>query len=252
MSVWRLVALIGAVVVVAACGDNTTSSSPATTVDPRSPTQVAADKATADAAVLKLADLPSGWTAQPNSDDSSSSAEQRSAEAEFADCAGVDPSVIGAGRSSPTRAKSDQFSDSGNHQVESSATVVATREGAKDQLTSVRKPTVPACLAKFVNRAIRSSIENPKPGQPPPTNVTFGDAKVENLDLPGLHATSVGYRATVPVHAGDRELDVNLDIVLALNGRTGISMTFTSFGGPFAADAEIGLTNAVIDRTPPA
>ncbi len=199
--------------------------------------------------MLKLADLPPGWTAQPSSGDSSRSAEQRSAEAEFADCAGVDPAFIGAGRESATRAKSE-FSGDAERQVESSVTVVATREAAKKQLDSVRKGTVPACLAKFVDRAIRSSIETPKAGVTPPTGVTFDDAKVTLLNLPGLHATSVGYRTTVPVRVGDRAVDVNLDIVLALSGRTGISMTFTSFGSRFAEDAEISLTNAVIDRAP--
>ncbi|HEX8769919.1 MAG TPA: hypothetical protein VF711_04035, partial [Acidimicrobiales bacterium] len=193
-----------ALVLVAACGDTSTSSSPSTTVDPRSSVQVNTDKAAAQAAVLKLTDLPEGWTAQPNSDESASSPEQRSAEAEFADCAGVDPSLIGAGRSSPTRAKSDQFSDQADHQVESSVTVVVTPEAASDQLNSVRKSTVPGCLAKFVDRAIKSSIAKPPAGQTAPTEVTFGDTKVEALDLPGLHATSVGYRATVPVRMGDR------------------------------------------------
>lgn len=247
MSAWCLVGV--AAVLVAGCGDKSSSSSTSTTVDPRSPTQVAADKAAAAGAVLTLADLPPGWTAKPKAGDSPRSTEQRSAEAEFADCAGVDPAFIGAGRASTTRAKSE-FSGDAERQVASSVTVVATREAAKEQLNSVRKQTVPACLAKFVDRAIRSSIENPKPGVAPPTGATFGDAKVTVLNLPGLHATSAGYRTTVPVRLGDRAFDVNLDTVLALRGRTGISMTFTSFGSPFSGDAEIGLTNAVIDRAP--
>lgn len=200
--------------------------------------------------MLKISDLPLGWTAQPNADQATVSAEQRSAEAQFADCAGVDPSVIGAGRDSPTRAKSDEFSDAQDHQVESSVTVVATSDAAKEQLNSIRRRTVPGCLAKFVDRAIRSSIEKPKAGETPPTGVTFGEAKVRTLDLAGLHAPSVAYRATVPVRAADRAIDVNLDIVLALRGRSGISMTFTSFGAPFATDVEVALTNAVIDRAP--
>lgn len=236
--------------VLSACGDKSTSSSSSTTLDPRSPTQITTDKAAADMAVLRLGDLPPGWTSQSNTDDSSSSAEQRSAEAQFADCAGVDPSIIGAGARSATRAKSDEFSDSEDHQVESSVTVVATRELAKKQLNSIRSAEVPGCLATFVNRAIQSAVRNPKPGQTPPTGVRFGEARVVPLDLPGLHAATVGYRTTVPVRVGDRSADVNLDIVLALTGRTGISMTFTSFGTPFANDAEIALTNKVIDRAP--
>jgi hypothetical protein len=244
------IVLVGVVLVLAACGDKSPSSSPATTADPRDPVQVAADKAAAQAAVLKISDLPIGWTAQPNADEATVSVEQRSAEAQFADCAEVDPTVIGAGRDSPTRAKSDEFSDAQDHQVESSVTVVATTDAAKEQLNSIRKSTVPGCLAKFVDRAIRSSIENPKSGETPPTGVTFGEAKVKTLDLTGVHAPSVAYRATVPVHAGGQAIDVNLDIVLALRGRTGISMTFTSFGTPFATDVEVALTNSVITRAP--
>jgi hypothetical protein len=201
---------------------------------------------------LKLDDLPPGWTSQPSSEASSRSAEQRSAEAQFAECASVDPSVIGGGETSPTRAKSDEFSDSADHQVDNSATVVATRELGRQQLDSIRKPAVPGCLASFVNRAIQSAVKNPKAGQAPPTDVTFGDARVASLDLPGLHAPSVGYRAVVPVRVGDRSVDVNLDVILALTGRTGISMTFTSFGAPLGNDTEVELTNKVIDRAPAA
>ncbi len=249
---WRLAAAASALLLLAACGDDTSASSSPTTIDPRSATQLTADKAGAETAVLKLGDLPPGWTAQPSSPDSERSAQQRSAEAEFAECADVDPSVIGAGISSATRAKSEDFSDDGDHQVEGSVTVIATREAAKAQLNSIRKPEVPKCLASFVNRAIKSSIENPRPGQSAPTGVEFGDAKVETLNLPGLHATSVGYRTIVPVRAEGRSVDVNLDIVLALTGRTGISMTFTSFGSPFDSAIEVELTNKVIDRAPPA
>src|SRR5436305_10364969 len=101
----------------AACGDTSTGSSSPTTIDSRDATQLAADKTAAVTTVLKLDDLPSGWMAQPNPDESSRSAEQRSAEAQFADCANVDPSVIGGGETSPTRARSDEFSDSTDHQV---------------------------------------------------------------------------------------------------------------------------------------
>lgn len=212
---------------------------------------MAADKAGAETAILKLSDLPPGWTAQPSSPDSERSAEQRSAEAEFAECADVDPSVIGAGSSSVTRAKSEEFSDDGDHQVEGSVTVIATREAAKAQLSSIRKKEIPGCLANFVNRAIKSAIKNPKAGESAPTGVEFGDAKVETLNLPGLHATSVGYRTIVPVRAEGRSVEVNLDIVLALSKRSGISMTFTSFGPPFDSAVEVELTNKVIDRAPP-
>jgi hypothetical protein len=247
----RRTAVAGAVLLLGACGGTSTSSS-STTIDPRNPTQVATDRAAAASTVLKVDDFPAGWTAQANADSTARSAEQRSAEAQFAECADVDPSVIGGGDTSPTRAKSDEFSDGSDHQVDNSATVVATIELGRQQLDSIRKPAVPGCLATFVNRAIQSALKNPNPGQAPASDVTFGEAKVVTLDLSGLHAPSVGYRATVPVRIGDRSADVTLDLVLALTGRTGISMTFTSFGAPLDNALEVGLTNKVIDRAAPA
>jgi hypothetical protein len=249
---WRAAAAAGAVLLLGACGDKSGDSSSPTTADARSASEVTADKAGAEAAVLKISDLPLGWTAAPNPAESERTAEQRSAEAEFAECAGVDPSVIGAGSNAATRAKSDEFSDSSDHDVESSVTVIATREAAKEQLNSIRKPAVRECLASFVNRAIQSSIKNPKAGETPPTNATFGKARVQTVDLPGMHAASVAYRTTIPVTVGGHSIDVNLDIILALTGRTGITMTFTSFGAPFVPETEVELTNKVIDRAPPA
>ena len=125
-------------------------------------------------------------------------------------------------------------------------TVVASRERAAQQLAAFTQPEAPACIATFVNTAIKSTASGPGV----PAGVTFGNAEVEQLDLPGLNTDGVAYRATMPVTAEGQTIDFFLDIVLALKGRTGISMTFVGFQTPFTTDFETSLINTIIDRAP--
>lgn len=200
--------------------------------------------------MLKAADFPAGWTGKPNPE-TSKSADQKDAEQRFAQCAGVDPSVVGAGETEAAHARSDEFTDADNHQVENSVTVVATVAQAQSELSAFKAPAVPACLTSLVNRVIQSTLNSPRNGQPPATGVTFGDPNVEQLSMPGIEGDSIAYRATLPVNVGGSgSVQANFDLFLALKGRAETSMTFTSFGAPLPPGTQVELTNKVVDRSP--
>jgi hypothetical protein len=265
-SVRFVVGVVAVGVLAAGCGgdseDETSSTttpatsevttSPATTApptsDPRSPEQLAADRAEAEKAVLKLADLPPGWTGEPDTDDTRP--ETEAARERFATCLGVDPSFIGGGARAGAKAESDDFEDDDNHEVQNTVTMVFSRERAFAQLETFRKPEARGCVETFVNTAIQQSVQNPGPGQTAPPGVSFGQTRVEVLSVGGLNTDSVAYRARVPVTVRNQTLDALFDIVLALKGRAGITMIFISIGQPFPADLETSLTNTVIDRAP--
>ncbi len=261
-SIRFLVGVVALAVLAAGCGgDSEDESSPTTvpatgpattsapTADPRSPGQLAADRARAEQAVLTLADFPPGWKAEPDEADDTTP-EVEAARERFATCLGVDPSFIGGGARAGAKADSDDFEDDDNNQVQSSVTMVFSAARARDQLATFRKPQAGGCVEAFVNTALQQSLANPRPGRTAPAGVSFGQARVEPLTVPGLNTDSVGYRARVPVTAEGQTLDALFDIVLALKGRAGITMTFISIGEPFPSALETSLTNKVIDRAP--
>ncbi|HWC12786.1 MAG TPA: hypothetical protein VG455_16375 [Acidimicrobiales bacterium] len=262
-SVRFLVAVLVLAVLAAGCGgdsgedsSSTTApeTSPATTSapgsDPRTPGQLAADRAAAEEAVLTLADFPPGWTAEPDTDETSP--EEEAAGERFAACLGVDEALVGGGARAGARATSDDFEDEDNNSVQSTVTMVFSRERALQQLETFRKPEAGACFEAFVDAAIEYSIRNPGPGQTTPPELTFGDTRVDVLRPAGLNTDSVGYRARVPLTVGDESADAIFDIILALKGRAGITMIFIGIGGPFPSALETSLTNKVIDRAPAA
>jgi hypothetical protein len=257
-----VVGILAIAVLAAACGDDddeessattTPATSPATTAaptaDPRTPEQLAADRAAAERTVLTLADFPPGWSGEPDTPNDRTP-EQEAARERFATCLGVDPSFIGGGARAGAKADSDDFEDDDNNQVQNSVTMVFSRDRGVQQLATFRKPEAPGCFEAFVNTAIQQSVANPRPGQTARQGVSFGQARVEVLSVAGLNTDSVGYRARMPVTVQNQTLDALFDIVLSLKGRAGITTIFISIGRPFPAELATSLTNKVIERAP--
>jgi len=229
----------------ATSGPTTTAATPPTS-DPRSAREFASDKAEAERVVLRLTDLPPGgvFTGEPDTDTDSPALD--AARDRFGECLDVDPSLVAGGAKGRATAESDDFEDEEGNQISNSVTVVSSRSRGAEQLAAVEKPEAPQCYEAFVNDAITESASGPDA----PPDLAFGSSQVETLSLPGLNTEGVAYRAIVPVTTQGQTIDFFLDIVLALKGRTGISMTFVGIESPFLADFETELTNKVIDRAP--
>ncbi len=82
--------------------------------------------------------------------------------------------------------------------------------------------------------------------------MSFGQVKVEDLKVSGLHADAVARRVKLPIIAEGQTADAIFDVVLALKGRVTIDMTVQSLDRPFSPAMETTLINKVIDRTPTA
>lgn len=246
-SVRFVVGIVALAVLAAGCGDDTEdetsptttpATSPTTTAapaaDPRTPEQLAADRAAAERAVLKLADFPPGWTAEPDTDDTSP--EVQAARERFAACVGLDRSLLGPATSDRPSAESDDF-ENGRLEAESRVTMMPSANRANEQLVALRKPESRGCFETFVNAALqqlasRGSVQ----------------VHVDVLNLAGLHADSLGYRAMLRVTDRGETVEAFIDILLAPKGRAVINTFFVNIGGPFPADLETSLTNTVIDR----
>jgi len=237
-----------ALVVAGGCGGGSGKASSPPVSDPRSSSELAADKAEAQRLLLRLPDLPADWTAEP---DTAGAKAQRTATRErYAACVGESPLLVG-GRDR-AGAESDDFVDQNDQKASNAITVWPSRETARAELESSRQPKARGCYEAAVNGAIQEAVKNPPPDDPLPPGVTFGQVKVEVLNVPNLHADSVALRATLPISAQGQTADAIFDVVLAVKGRTTIDMTLQNLGEPFSPGLETTLINKVIDRAPAA
>jgi hypothetical protein len=247
-----VVAIVG--LLLAACGgggSSASSASPssATSSDQRTAEQRAADQKTAEAVIFKLSDFPPGWESQPQ-DSSSTPSELKTAATKFGQCLHVDPALVtNVSDSSKTKADSDTFTDSHDLQVDSKATVEPSPEAAMQGLTAFQQPDARGCLKDFFDATLSYVLAHPKSGQQLPKGVTIGNIEVGQVNLPGIHGEAVAYRLTIPVTAGI-SIKLFIDFVLAVNGRTGMTLTYQNIGDPFPQDMEVQLSNTVIDRAP--
>ena len=256
-----VVGVVAVAVLAVGCGGDSDDESSSTTTqasahattsvpgsDPRTPAQLAADRAQAEKAVLQAADFPAGWTGEADTDEISP--EEEAARERFAECLGVDRSFVGGGARAGAIAESDDFQDDSNQSAQSTVTMVYSRERALQQFEVFGGPAARGCFERFVDAAVEFSLRNPAPGETVPPGVDVGQARVDVLRLAGLNTDSIGYRARVPITAAGESLDVLFDVILALKGRAGITMTFSSFDQPFPSPLATSLTNKVIERAP--
>src|SRR5690349_13602269 len=189
----RTLGLVCVVVLVAACGgggkgsagSSSAAAAGGNSTPSRTPDQLAADTQTAQSVVLQLSDLPSGWEAKPRDPSTADTPEAKAATKKFAECVGVDPSLVGQQDDpSKARAESDKFTDSHDLEVESSATVEPSSDAGQQAITAFAKPEARGCFQDFVRTAVEYSLQHPAPGKQLPQGASVGDAEVGAVNLP--------------------------------------------------------------------
>jgi hypothetical protein len=219
--------------------------------DGRSAQQLEADRKIAQGALLKLSDLPEGFTAKPRSSSSHDSAEEKAITEKFASCLGVDPSLVVNEDDDDTKAtaKSDKFSKDPSLDFDMRASVGASSEDQEKVFEAFGAKKASACFETFFNDALTFNLEHPDPGETAPQGLTLGDAFVETHDL-AVEGKTVTYRVTIPFTIQGQTAEVVSDFVLALKGRIGMTLTFQNVGGPFPEDLEVQITQEAIDGAP--
>jgi hypothetical protein len=221
-----------------------------TASDNRNQQQLEADRKIAQGALLKLSDLPEGFTASPRKSTSPDSPEEKAVATDFANCVGVDPSIIDDETDdTKAEAKSDKFKRAPSLDFEMSASVSASTAEQQKIFNAFKSSKAGKCFEKFFNDALTLSLEHPAPGETAPPGLTLGEASVETIDL-GLHGKTVVYRATIPFTVQGQSAEVVSDFVLALKDRIGMTMTFQNVGEPFPKDLEVQIANEAIDGAP--
>jgi hypothetical protein len=227
----------------AASGTPTSGVSSTSTSDPRPPQQIAADKATAQAAVLKLADLPAGWTGTAPTDTGTSSG----LDAQLAACLGTTASI--STNSNPTHVDSDDFSDpSGDNTVSNSVALLASADATKAVMDALSNPKVPGCLAQTLDDLISQNLASSGTTLPAGTSVGHAQAALESF--PNVADRTLAFRITVPVQAGANTVNINVDFVAFTKGRAGSTLSLQGTGSPFPTDLATSLAQTVAGRLP--
>lgn len=239
-----VIALIVAVTLTAACGGG--GDSPESEAPPQatSTQNIAADKAAAEQAVLRLSDFAPGWQANPHEE----SPDDPDLTRRLGECLRVDVSLMGE---NPASADSPDFESPDEQEVLSSVSFAPTAAKAQEMFAIFERPETPGCLSDAGSKAVEDSLKRPEPGEEVPAGVTVGKVSVNRASFPTMGERTVAYRMTVPVRFGGLSLSVYADLVLVLRARGVALVSFFDFGSPFPTDHAQKFTKTVADRLPP-
>ena len=168
-----------------------------------------AARATAEAALLRLEDLPSGWIAEDETD------EPEPAGAACWRAAGVDATVADA--AAPT------FTGPSLSAVTNAVAVFPDAEAASAGVRAVEDAKLRACLARELTQHLRGTLDLDR----------YEDAKVFDAETAALNvapygAESAGFRITVPVDDGTTRAELYGDWVTIRDGAAITQLSFVT------------------------
>jgi hypothetical protein len=238
--------LVGVLLLVTACSTGAASTrerarpGPTATAAAR---QEAADHARAEAAVLRLSDLPAGWTAGPHT----KSPSVPGLDKRLAACLGVGVALLN--ENNPTTADSPDFSDVNGGEITNSVGYEATA-GRAHQVTAVlRSPKMGPCLNSALRSFLSFSLSHPAtPSQSVPAGIGLGASTITLLPFPNTADATVAYRFAVPIEGAGSPLTVYGDFVFAVKGRAGTVLTVEGQGAPPDRSLEQKLLSTVVSR----
>jgi len=215
-----------------------------TTLAQRTPDQIEADRASAQAVVLQTADMPPDWSGTPSPDRSGNAPSEIGADAEFSSCIG--DNLPAHGPDGPVGVKGDVFADGPNRAINGEVDVYVNPRAAKDDFDILKNRKLEPCLGQFIDASLAKELDVTQL----PAGVKFGTAVVTDWSIGNVHSDVIGIRALVGIQSGQASGRVALDLVFALKGRTLMTFEFLTNADAITADFELELTNKVVDRAP--
>jgi hypothetical protein len=198
------------------------------------------DLAAAEAALLTLDDLPSGWEAEPADEPEGDVA----IDDEVERCLGVDnddPLDDASHASSPT------FTGPANEEVAASVTIAPSADVAVRAIEPLHSPEAPGCFAQAFGAQLQG-VEGPEG----PEGVEIGEPTFEPIALGSLGDDSVAIAGTLPATTQGVDIALHGAAVFARVGRGLIVATFVSSDTPISEPIGTGqmrqLSQIVVDR----
>lgn len=233
-SVLLLPFLLGA----AACGsdgdggsgssDTTAASSETTKAEGGS----ADDQAVADAVILELSDLPSGYTEgeAPSEDEE---------EDPFGDCLSAEGKQLDDATTGD--AESPDFARGETTTVSSFATVFADEGSAEKAMELVASDELKACFDTIVTEEIKSSAGETE-------GVTFGDLVLKDASFPKVGEETSALQFVVPISAAGTDVTFYVDLVFFRQDRVVAGLFLGDLGKPFPSGEASTLAGKMAGR----
>ena len=205
---------------------------------PEEPAQdVEADTATAQAALLTLADLPEGWT-EAAADEAGAPLNAR-----LAECVAVEGDAISAAEAA---AATGPFADpTGTASVSQHVGVLAAEADARTVVAFTVEPAVPSCFeaayTELADTALAARLAE---------GAQIGAPTVERLPVGSAGDATQAIRVVVPVTGDPAVTAVTVDTVVVRSGRSLSTLTFTSAAEPTTVEAIDAVTAVVAERLP--
>jgi hypothetical protein len=219
-------------------GGATTTSQPTTAVAAQTPVVSSKTAALGTAALLRLSDLPSGWTSGGTG---ASPTRVTPWSSKLAKCVGVPARVA---KVAPTKVNSPDFTSADQvDAVEDSVSVYPSAAQAQAEFAAMAGSKTTACMNSVASPALQKSMQ-----QEAGSTTTVG--VVSFADLPAaaaaLHLT--GFTVTIPIARGGRVLTVTSTQVDFVSGALLHQMTFNGNGSAFPAPLEEQVLSTVQAR----
>jgi hypothetical protein len=197
----------------------------------------AADKAAIDAALLVLADLPSGFDeSEPDPDDDP----PEEARQNFADCLGVETTIFDDTPGSQ-KVTSNDFSNEAGVNISNEIEVHPTKDTVDDGWDVYADDKFVDCLETFFDEAFAAEF-------PAEAGITVGDVAVDRLEVKDVGDRATGFRSVIPVSQGGNSDDLVFDILLSQRGRAGVTLMAFAQNTGFDVATSTGLLRTVVDR----
>ncbi len=188
----------------------------------------------AQKALLRLSDMPAGWTKTKSSTPNSNVGD-----AQLAHCIGVPTSIIAE---NPPSASSPQFEDKSGLTINDQVTVFPSTANAAAEFASVANPKTPGCMTQLASGPLKAKLFGKTPA-----GVSYGTVLVSPTNRSTFPGTA-GYSLSVPVSEHGQTVNVTTTELFAVKGRLGQQITFTSAGESFSIGLEQHLASVAVGR----
>jgi hypothetical protein len=225
-----------AVVIVAAlvgCGSGSEShatpapskTSPAPAPTTKSAKQsTAADRQLASGALLRLSDLPSGWTASDDSDESSDTPCEQ---------------IKTAKAQTSARSNAPDFGKGDNTQVSHTVYVYADEGAAGRNFVALTSQALRVCVGHQLGDAMKKGIGG---------EATVGKVATSQLGIDPVGEESAAAHITFPLSTQGVDVDINLDLVIVRQGRAISLLLLIDSFTEFDDDLRSQLTSTTAER----
>jgi len=235
-----IVAAIAVGLLAAGCGGGSSA-----VTAPNTPKQLAADKATAKAAVLTASDLPAGYKGTPHKKSSGDDI-PTAVETKFLACTHLPKRFINDSGDKQPNADAPDFAkgtlgQGASTEIESSVELDRSSNDIKDPLSHLSGSNAAACFKPFFQAALNTSLSGT-------SGVTIAPVKMTVLDLGSVGDQSGAFQGRTTVSGPSASITFEFNLYFVRTGRAGVFMLTIATNAPFDQTLAKSLLSTMVGR----